>query len=200
MTKVTTREDWLTRAVDALRPHFAESGHPVPDAVRVSVGWPRASRKAIGQCWKRSAAKDGVSQVFISPVLASSLDALDTLAHELLHAAIDPHGGHGGLFVTARKAIGLTAGKPTCAGAGPELRALLTKIAGKLGEYPHAALNPAEVTKQTTRLVKVECRSCGYIARVTRKWLDNAGAPLCPCNERPMLEEGAEGDDPEDED
>ena len=30
-----------------------------------------------------------------------------------------------------------------------------------------------------SRLVKVECGTCGYIARVTRKWLDEAGAPRC---------------------
>lgn len=34
--------------------------------------------------------------------------------------------------------------------------------------------------KQTTRLLKVSCSECGYPARVTRKWLDKAGAPLCP--------------------
>lgn len=34
--------------------------------------------------------------------------------------------------------------------------------------------------KQTTRLLKVSCSECGYTARVTRKWLDKAGAPLCP--------------------
>ena len=42
-------------------------------------------------------------------------------------------------------------------------------------------------TKQTTRLLKVKCESCGYTARVTRKWLDQC-SPICPCNHKPMKE------------
>jgi hypothetical protein len=34
--------------------------------------------------------------------------------------------------------------------------------------------------KQTTRLIKCECAECGYLARVTRLWLDTKGAPQCP--------------------
>jgi hypothetical protein len=127
-----------------------------------------------------------VNQVYISPKLETAVEALDTLAHELVHAAIDPHPGHAGLFVKAAKAVGLTNGKPTSAGAGPELLALLGEIAATLGEYPHVALNPGEIKKQTTRLLKVECGSCGYTARVTAKWINDAGTPLCPCNESPM--------------
>lgn len=184
----TTREQWLSDGVDLLRPWFSSHGYDVPDKLRVSVGWPRGSRKAIGQCWHAVAAKDNVPQVFISPALGTGLAALDTLAHELVHAAIDPHSGHAGKFVTASKAVGLTNGKPTCAGAGPALLELLKDVAGKLGEYPHAALNPNDgAKKQSTRLLKVECDSCGYTARVTRKWLDT-GEPLCPCNSEPMRE------------
>lgn len=39
--------------------------------------------------------------------------------------------------------------------------------------------------KQTTRLLKVTCPSCKYIARITTTWL-RTGRPLCPCNQRPM--------------
>jgi hypothetical protein len=186
VAKHETREQWLNAGVNALRARFADNGFPVPTVVRVSVGFPRAARKAIGQCWKRSAAKDGISQVFISPALGDAVDALDTLAHELVHAAIDPFSGHGAKFAKACRALGLTDGKPTSAGAGPELRAELVKIAATLGEYPHAALSPNDTPKQTTRLLKVSCRECGYTARVTQKWLDEAGAPLCPCNSEPM--------------
>lgn len=34
--------------------------------------------------------------------------------------------------------------------------------------------------KQGTRLQRVECPSCGYLARITRYWLE-IGAPSCPC-------------------
>jgi len=189
-----TREAWLASGVDALRAHFDTVGFPVPTVVRVSVGFPRGKRKAVGQCWKQSAAKDGVSQIFITPIEADAVEVLDTLAHELVHAAIDPHSGHNGKFITACKAIGLTKGKPTSAGAGDELRAVLVKIASKLGDYPHAALSPRDNEKpQTTRLLKVSCCECGYTARVTRKWLDESGAPLCPCNSEAMREASTKG-------
>ena len=183
-----TREAWLNAGVDALRSHFEAAGFPVPTVVRVSVGFPRGARKAVGQCWKQSAAKDKVSQVFVSPVQANGVDVLDTIAHELVHASLDCEGKHGAPFVKACKAVGLTSGKPTSAVAGPELRATLEAIVAKLGEYPHAALSPSDTPKQTTRLLKVACRECGYTARVTRKWLDDSGAPLCPCNSKPMRE------------
>jgi len=38
-----------------------------------------------------------------------------------------------------------------------------------------------------SRLIKVACTECGYPVRVTRKWLDQAGAPLCPQHNGPML-------------
>jgi hypothetical protein len=183
------REQWLSDAVELMRPWFETHGYPVPEKLRVSVGWPRSSRKAIGQCWHKSAAKDGVGQVFISPVLDTSVSALDTLAHELVHAAIDPHPGHAGKFVTAMKALGLN-GKPKSAGAGPLLMPLILDIAAKLGDYPHAALDPRDgIKKQSTRLLKVECSNCGYVCRVTRKWLDDAGAPICPTDHEPMTGE-----------
>lgn len=37
--------------------------------------------------------------------------------------------------------------------------------------------------KQSTRLRRVECPSCGYLARVTRYWLE-IGTPGCPCGEQ----------------
>lgn len=38
-------------------------------------------------------------------------------------------------------------------------------------------------TVQKTYLVKVECPECGYLARVTEKWLKQ-GRPTCPCGTR----------------
>jgi hypothetical protein len=37
-----------------------------------------------------------------------------------------------------------------------------------------------------SRLLKCECGECGYVARTTQKWLDEVGAPLCPCNHAAM--------------
>jgi uncharacterized Zn finger protein (UPF0148 family) len=42
------------------------------------------------------------------------------------------------------------------------------------------------VTPQGTRLLKVFCSTCGYTARVTKRWIDKAGTPICPTCHKPM--------------
>ena len=44
----------------------------------------------------------------------------------------------------------------------------------------------AKKGKVGSRLIKCECGECGYVARTTNKWLEDTGAPLCPCNAKPM--------------
>lgn len=185
------REQWLTEATERLRPLFIEAGLSVPE-IRVSVGWPSKGatsnkNRTIGQCWYGESAEDGLPQVFISPVLSEPVDVLGTLVHEMLHAALPTDTGHKGAFVTGMKAIGLV-GKPTATSAGSELEARLRDVAEALGEFPHAKLNPVAKPKQSTRLIKAMCADCGYTVRVTRKWLDEVGAPICPCNNESMEE------------
>lgn len=193
-TPYETREAWLTAATEALGAEvFAPVGETLP-AVRLSVGWPggRGNKNAvIGQCWSSAAAADKVSQVFVSPVLDDASRVLDVLAHELIHAVDDCTSGHKGRFGKIARAIGLE-GKLTATVAGPALKARLDTIAANLGAYPHAALanavNGAEgPKKQTTRMLKVECaEGSGYKARITRQWLDEYGAPFCPCHGEQM--------------
>lgn len=194
--KYSTREEWLVAAVDALRPLFAEQADETVPAVRVSVGWPggRGKKNAvIGQCWSTKVAADSVSQLFVSPVLGDGVRVLDVLAHELIHAIDDCESGHRGRFAKIAKAIGLE-GKMTATVAGADLGLQLLGIADELGEYPHAALsNPGEGAdspkKQGTRMIKVECaEGSGYKARMTRQWLEEVGAPICPCHSLPMVE------------
>lgn len=190
------REHWLETAIGELKPYFTQNGYTVPQ-VRVSVGWPKGARKAIGQCFKTVCAKDGVGQVFVSPVVDDGYLALEILVHELLHAATDCEGGHGAVFKRGMIALNLT-GKPTATVAGEGLKVVLQTLSQTLGPFPHSALNPAEqVKKQSTRLLKVACESCGYTVRVTRKWVDEVGTPICPHNLEPMVESGKEepGDD-----
>lgn len=47
------------------------------------------------------------------------------------------------------------------------------------GESPSVGGESTRPPKQTARLLKVECGQCGYVVRVTRKWLD-VGPPGCP--------------------
>lgn len=199
-----TREAWLHRAVEAFRPRFAEVGLPLPEKVHVSVGFSYGakaeSRNVLGECWARRASSDGVNHIFISPMASDPAAMLATLLHELIHAADDVAHGHKGPFAEAAVRLGLE-GKMTATRAGLGLAAELIVLAGELGEFPHAALNPVSAPvpvppgspapapeppikagpgKQGTRMIKVTAGDCcGYTARTTRKWLDE-GNPRCP--------------------
>jgi hypothetical protein len=48
----------------------------------------------------------------------------------------------------------------------------------KIGPYPAGFL--IDTPKQSTRMLRCQCTACGYIARVSRRWLDQAGPPICP--------------------
>ena len=180
------REDWLGRLVDSLRPMFAEHGSPLPERIRVSCGWPSRSAlsgkaKRIGEAWSHRCSADGSHETFLSPVLADPLDVGAVLVHELVHHAVGVEAGHKGPFRKLALAVGLT-GPMRSTSAGPGLRDRLHALAEGLGPYPHAALNGAEGRKrQTTRMLKVTCADCGCLARMTRQWLDDVGAPTCAC-------------------
>lgn len=191
-----TREGWLVAAVEALVPVFREVGEEIP-TVQVSVGWPGGrgrKNSVIGQCWHPDAAKDGAAHVFISPVLDEPVRVLDVLAHELVHAVDRNESGHRGNFARIAKAIGLE-GKMTATVAGVALAGRLAAIAETLGAYPHGALvnlgdGADGPKKQGTRMLKVACpEGSGYIVRMTRKWIDEYGAPFCPCHGETMREE-----------
>ncbi len=180
-----TREAWLHRAVNHLRPDFQSQGIPVPAAVQVSIGFPsvgalaRRSRR-IGECWPPEASRDGIYQVFVSPLLGEPLPVLEVLVHELVHTAVGTRAKHGPPFRRLALALGLR-GRMTDTTAGPELAARLADLAARLGTFPHAGLvADPDRRKQTTRLHKVACPGCGYTARITAKWIA-AGLPICPC-------------------
>lgn len=182
-----TREQWLMDAVEIFRPWFVEHDKPIPEKVRVSVGYAKRAGKAIGFCYRANASDDEVNQIFISPELHDPVKVLATLVHELVHAADNNASGHRGEFARVAKALGLT-GKMTATVPGEELTASLEEVVAKLGEYEHGKLNPlGAIKKQTTRMIKLEALCCGYVARTTRKWLD-VGVPSCPCGNEMEIE------------
>lgn len=192
-----TREEWLVEAIRLLTPLFAAvEDAPAMPPVRISVGWPGGRGKkgnVIGQAWAKSAASDGVAQVFVSPVLDDAVRVLDVVVHELVHVVDENLNGHRGRFAKIAKALGLE-GKMTATVAGEELKGKLAEIHEALGEYPHAALAATAEgadgpKKQGTRMLKVECaEGSGYIVRMTRTWLDEVGTPICPCHKVAMEE------------
>lgn len=178
-----TREQWLNLALDQLRPLFRDkAGAEIPQDARVSVGFPGggSARKRVGECWPRARSRDGINEIFISPVVSEPLRMLDILAHEAIHALDDCASGHGKAFKRIAVAIGL-AGKMTATVAGDDLKAELQRIVDNLPPLTHGALDLSGRKKQPTRLLKLECHGCGMIIRTTAKWIDERGAPTCAC-------------------
>lgn len=178
------REEWLTKLMHKLLPLFeeVEPGCTKDSANwRVSCSFPGGgtARKRIGECWSTSASEGGHCEMFISPVLGTADRVDHVLAHEMVHAAVGTKCGHRGPFAKLARGIGL-AGKLTATYAGDELRARLNAITAKLPPYPHSALTLGGAPKQTTRMIKLECKGCGYVVRTTTKWI-LTGVPTCCC-------------------
>lgn len=179
-----TREQWLQNAAAELRPMLATaSGFEVP-TVRIGVGWPSSGIRsaAEGQCWKTSVSGDGIAEITVRVSVTDPIRVLSILLHELIHAALDCEGGHGGEFKQAWRAVGFT-GRAKGSKPGDTLAAELGRIAERLGAYPAAEFNAAvgEVKRQTTRMLKAECAVCGFVFRTARQWIDQAADGLrCP--------------------
>jgi hypothetical protein len=172
VTVLETREAWLLKACDHLRPIVLNAGAECPP-VAVSMGFPKSRRgvsTTIGECWDGQAAADGRPAIFISPVLNEPARILDVLLHELVHAAVGCEWGHRGKFVTVARTCGLV-GRPTATSAGPQLAPRLYAVAQALGPLPHAHLTVVQVPKQSTRLRLWECE-CPVKVRVASDHFD----------------------------
>lgn len=176
------REAWLIKAVEALEPMFKQHGASIPK-VKVSVGFPGggSARKRIGEFWSDLASVDKLGSVFISPILDDAIEVLGVLVHELVHASVGVKAGHGPLFRKLAVSLGL-AGKMRSTTVGPELKPKLEALAKELGPYPHGKLNLSErpTKKQTTRMIKQECKECEYIVRSSRASIIEHGPVICP--------------------
>lgn len=204
--RYAARESWLQAAVEMFRPRFVEIGQPIPEKIRVSVGFgpngaKQESKFILGVCLAARCSA-GVNEIFIAPVDADAARMLGTLIHELIHAALDNADGHRGRFAEAATRLGLE-GKMTETTPGLGLTMELMVMAAELGEYPGAAIDldaamdePGEKTparsgpKSTTQTNRYgilkcqtpECACGGYQVRTTRKWVA-VGYPSCPFGE-----------------
>ena len=179
------RETWLNFVAGKLAPAFAERGNPLPPRVRIAVAFPStgARGKRIGECWDKTASRDGTFEIMIRPDVDDAGEVAAILGHELCHAAAGIKAGHGPAFRKLALAIGLE-GKMKSTVAGEAFKALVAPILKEAGPLPHARLDLAGLTtkpkKQSARMVKCECSTCHYIARTAKKWIMEAGAPICP--------------------
>jgi len=184
--KIKYREVWLNEALDQfIRPHFEAAGYTVPEHIRISTGWPSRGglakkKKTIGQAWSPDCSGDGVHETIISLYLDDSIKVLGVLIHEVVHHVVGVGAGHRKPFADCAKAVGLV-GPWTATGESEELIQTCERWIKKLGPYPHAKLDGSDEPKQSTRLLKIECESCGCKVRLSAKWLDLYGEFPCPC-------------------
>lgn len=169
---IESREAWLNRFKDEAKAKFAEAGAPIPDNVRISIGFPSTGRrsKRIGECWGTVSSNDGHFEIFLRPSLENDSRIADVLTHELIHAAVGLEAKHGPVFKLCAVALGLK-GKMTATIAGPKWHEWADPILKKIGPMPGAPMNDGMMTvdkKQTTRMIKCECDTCGFIFRTTR--------------------------------
>jgi hypothetical protein len=189
-----TREQWLAAASKLLDRHFFDAnGYTLPK-YRVSVGFARGSKKAIGQCWTNSVSKDGTHEIFICPTLGDKAErVLDVLLHELIHACVGIEHGHKKPFRKLVKEFGLE-GKMTATYVteNTELWHKLCVLRDRLGEYPHAPMNPGD--KKSLRLKKwFRFKSINeetYKCVIQMDRVEEFGAPVDPWGDQMELCEG----------
>mgnify|MGYP003136218366 FL=1 len=185
------RETWLNAAAVLLQAEVFPSAQIPAEAwegkqYRITCGFPigyrgsKTRKVVLGQAFDPSISADGTYEVCINPILDEPVRVLDVLAHELTHVYAGIACGHRGDFRRIARAIGLT-GPLTATVAGGALEATLNGIAEQLGKFPHAKIDPTLRKKQGTRLLKVACSDCGFIARVSGKWASRISETSSPC-------------------
>jgi hypothetical protein len=157
----------------------------------------------MGECWDKAASGDKTFEIMLRPDLDDPQLIAAILAHELVHAAVGIKAGHGPAFRKVALAIGLE-GKMKSTTAGAALAAKLAAMLKSVGPLPHAKLSFDGLTtrpkKQTSRLIKCECSTCGYVVRTARKWIEEKGAPICPTRGHGQMTAELPDGDAEDED
>jgi hypothetical protein len=144
------------------------------------------------ECWDNQCSEDRYFEIFIRPDLSESKDLMPMqvaaiLGHELVHAAVGVAAGHRKAFRRVARGIGLV-GQMSSTTAGPEFEKVLRPILEGAGPFPHGRLQSAigasshtsRRKRQHSGQIKCVCSICGYAVQITRRWLDAAGAPLCP--------------------
>lgn len=202
------REAWLATLARAFQPVLEDRAGITFPPYRVTCGFPSKGgemgrkTRVRGQCWSAEASDDGHAEIFISPVEDDLPTVAAILAHEMIHAAL-PSAGHRSPFQAAARSIGherpFTSSSPT-----PAFMAWAAPLIEAIGDYPHKRLNAlasvGQRKKQSARMLKAECEGCGYTARVTRKWVVEAGPPHCPNHGAMVVDLGegeeGEGDEP----
>jgi hypothetical protein len=188
-----TREAWLNYVAERMASIFDKLRAPLPPQLRIAIGFTSSGRRSkhIGECWDNQCSEDRHFEIYIRPDLSESkglmpMQVAAILGHELIHAAVGVAAGHGKEFRRVARGLGLI-GQMAATMTGPEFEQALRPILAAAGPLPHGRLRLAvgasshsRRKEQYSRPIKCSCSNCGYTVHTTRKWLDLAGAPLCP--------------------
>lgn len=177
------RQEWVEKALKALRTHFNECGYKVPENIRITIGWPKGGRTRIGECFFTEASMDQHFEIFVSPELGTGSKfknqyVMEVMAHEICHTIAGFKAAHKKPFKIIATAIGLQ-GKMTSTEPGPKMLKLIETFEQENGPYPYGALTRSMVKKKKTYMIKCECETCGYQVYTTEKHLAK-GDPICP--------------------
>lgn len=136
--ELSDQENWLAEAVPRLKELIEahSEGIEVPNP-RVIVdiaedAYHNPERPVIGVC--RMLSPTPVIAIHVASH-AEPLSILATLAHEMVHAALDPEEEHGERFAQLAEAIGLE-GRPEATVPGPDFEAHVRDLIDTLGEFP----------------------------------------------------------------
>lgn len=178
----TTREQWLIEAADLLNDCLLQGALDL-DKLQLSFGFPKGSRKAIGQCFAKSQSTcKTVNAVFVSPLLHEPVEIMSVLLHELIHAVDDCKSGHKGDFARLARHLGFKT-PLTQLNPSEQLTKRLTELNQELPQLDHRQLAQASQKKQSTRMLKVECTDsdCGFTFRASQTQIEKLTvAAICP--------------------
>lgn len=173
------RDAWLNQVAWLLRTRFLEAGRALPSRFRVvEARGPANDERRCEGAW--TIEEDGGVLVVAHVPRAGSERAAAALVHTLAHAALADDGRHGPEFHALARALDVRGG--AAIEAGPRLARALGAVLEEAGPLPERLGSVATRgrKKQSVRMLKVECATCGLVARMTRKWLESCGVVHCP--------------------
>lgn len=176
-----SREKWLNNLATGMHKWFRDLGFPLPKT-QVQTAFPSSGKrtKKLTESWLQ----DGQDMfvIVVRPDADDSMHIACALAFQLCQIAVGQRDEHGLLFKHLAISIGLS-GQRKEDQPGALFKELVAPLLKKLGPLPESSITLSKTDQhkpQPTRLRKVSCLECGYVVRVSRKWLDEKGPPHCP--------------------
>lgn len=157
-----TREVWLLNAVELMRRWFEEAGKPLPPEINISIN-PRLTH-LYGWCRAGEHTDDRIPHICLSADHVNEGDLtgphgiLETLLHELCHAALPVEVRHGEPFAKLAATMGLQ--KPWRSTlASEECQTKFKTLADKLGSLPEDRIHTIDGVSTLTTVPRFDYSS-----------------------------------------